>query len=142
MVLWRIFEPELKYNMKNIIYIAIFFISALSFAQEAGSISGTLLDFESNNAPLMFAKVLIKETGTEALSDEKGVFKFENLNEGEYTLVSSFTGYDTKEIKITVVSKQITTAKIILEASTISLEDLMSSLASADLKASSNTINN
>ena len=127
--------------MKHIIYIAIFFISALSYAQDTGSISGTLLDFESNNAPLVFAKVLIKETGTEMLSDEKGVFKFDNLNEGEYTLVSSFTGYDTKETKITIVSNRLATAKIVLEASTISLEDLMFTMASVDEKSNTTTNN-
>ena len=127
--------------MKHIIYIAIFFISALSYAQDTGSINGTLLDFESNNAPLVFAKVLIKETGTEMLSDEKGVFKFDNLNEGEYTLVSSFTGYDTKETKITIVSNRLATAKIVLEASTISLEDLMFTMASVDEKSNTTTNN-
>jgi hypothetical protein len=136
-----IFASELKHNMKHIIYIAIFFISALSYAQDTGSINGTLLDFESNNAPLVFAKVLIKETGTEMLSDEKGVFKFDNLNEGEYTLVSSFTGYDTKETKITIVSNRLATAKIVLEASTISLEDLMFTMASVDEKSNTTTNN-
>lgn len=126
--------------MKHIIYIAIFFISALSYAQDTGSISGNLLDFESNNEPLIFAKVLIKETGAEVLSDEKGLFKFENLNNGEYTLVSSFTGYNTKETKVTVASNKIANAKIVLEASTISLEDLVYTMASVDEK--SNTTSN
>lgn len=127
--------------MKRIIYIAIFFISALTYAQDSGSINGNVLDFESNNQPLIFTKVSIKETGAESLSDEKGVFKFENLNDGEYTLVSSFTGYETKETKITVASNKIATAKIILEASTISLEDLMSTMASADVKSTTTTNN-
>ncbi|WP_298550159.1 carboxypeptidase-like regulatory domain-containing protein [uncultured Algibacter sp.] len=127
--------------MKHILYIAIFFISVVSFAQNTGEINGKLLDFESNNEPLMFAKVLIKETGAEVLSDEKGFFKFENLNDGEYTLVSSFTGYETKESKIKVASNQTTTFKIILEPSTISLEDLMMTVASVD-KPQTSTINN
>ncbi|PWH84140.1 hypothetical protein DIS18_06245 [Algibacter marinivivus] len=127
--------------MKQILYIALFFISALSYAQSTGSINGNLLDFESNNQPLMFAKVSIKETGATVLSDEKGVFKFKNLNDGEYTLVSSFTGYNTKETKITVASNKIVTAKIVLEASTISLEDLVATMASAD-NSSSSTVNN
>ncbi|MDG1730182.1 MAG: carboxypeptidase-like regulatory domain-containing protein [Algibacter sp.] len=128
--------------MKQVLFILIFFISALSFAQEnTGTISGNLLDFESNNQPLIFAKVLIKETGTEVLSDEKGFFKFENLNDGEYTLVSSFTGYETKESKIKVESNQTTTFKITLEPSTISLEDLMMAVASVD-KPQASAINN
>ncbi len=135
-----IFVVQLKIYMKHIIYIAIFFISALSYAQDAGSISGKVLDYESNNEPLMFAKVSIKETGAEVLSDEKGFFKFKNLYDGEYTLVSSFTGYETKESKIKVASNT-TNIKLVLEPSTISLEDLVSTMASAD-NSSSSTVNN
>ena len=121
--------------MRNIIYVAIFFISALSYAQSTGSVNGNVLDFESNNEPLMFAKVSIKETGAEVLSDEKGFFKFENLNDGEYTLVSSFTGYETKESKIKVASNA-TQIKLVLEPSSISLEDLVSAMASVENRAS------
>jgi len=121
--------------MRNIIYVAIFFISALSYAQSNGSVNGNVLDFESNNEPLMFAKVSIKETGAEVLSDEKGFFKFENLNDGEYTLVSSFTGYETKESKIKVTSNA-TQIKLVLEPSSISLEDLVSAMASVENSAS------
>lgn len=126
--------------MKHIIYLAIFFISTLSFAQETGTISGNLLDFESNNEPLIFAEVLIKETGAKVLSDEKGYFKFENLKHGEYTLVTSFVGYETKEYKITLVSNTAN-IKLMLEPNTISLEDLVATIASADNNSSS-TINN
>lgn len=126
--------------MKHIIYVVIFFISALSYAQSSGSINGSVLDFDSNNEPLMFAKVSIKETGAEVLSDEKGFFKFENLSDGEYTLVSSFTGYETKESKTNVASNA-THIKLVLEPSTISLEDLVSTMASTDHSASSNTNN-
>jgi hypothetical protein len=142
MALECIFATELKYSMKHIIYIAIFFISALSYAQETGSISGKLLDVESNNAPLMFAKVVIKETGAELLSDEKGDFKFENLENGEYTLVSSFVGYETKESKIKVEANKTTALKLTLEASTLSLEDLVNTIASADNAQTSSTTNN
>jgi len=121
--------------MRNIIYVAIFFISALSYAQSNGSVNGNVLDFESNNEPLMFAKVSIKETGAEVLSDEKGFFKFENLSDGEYTLVSSFTGYETKESKIKVASNA-TQIKLVLEPSSISLEDLVSAMASVENRAS------
>lgn len=126
--------------MKHIIYIAVFFISALSYAQETGSINGNLLDFESNNEPLMFAKVTIKETGAEATANEKGFFKFENLKAGTYTLVSSFVGYETKETKITV-TLNTTSIKLVLEPSTLSLQDLMATMASVDNSASSTTNN-
>ncbi|MFV9551608.1 carboxypeptidase-like regulatory domain-containing protein [Algibacter sp. PT7-4] len=125
--------------MKHILYIALFFISAISYSQSTGSISGKLVDFESNNEPLMFAKITIKETGTEVLSDEKGFFKFDNLIDGEYTLVSSFVGYQTKELKVKSNTNNI---KFALEANTISLEDLVLTMASADNNSSSTTTTN
>ncbi|WJJ96850.1 carboxypeptidase-like regulatory domain-containing protein [Algibacter luteus] len=128
--------------MKHILTITLILLSAVAFAQSTGSVNGNLLDFESNNEPLIFAKVKIKETGAEILCDEKGFFKFENLNEGTYTIVSSFTGYQTKETKITIASHNTTSVNIILEADTISLEDLVSVMASADNQTKSTALNN
>ena len=128
--------------MKQIIVTIAFFISAFTFAQNTGSISGSLLDIESNNEPLIMAKVSIKETGAEVISDENGVFKFENLAEGTYTLESSFIGYETKNYETKVMSNKATTIKLHLKASTISLDDLMLTLtANADNKETSSISN-
>ena len=123
--------------MRHIILIITFFVTALSFAQQTGSIQGHLLDIESNNTPLLYAKVIIKETGAEVLSDEKGVFKFENLKEGRYTLVSSFVGYETEESTVKIIGGKSITVKLYLKADSISLDDLMLTLASADKKDAS-----
>ena len=85
--------------MRRIIFLSAFFISIFAFAQKTSSISGVLMDAELNNEPLKYAKVSIKETGKEAFTDENGVFKFENLTEGTYTLEYSFVGYETQEAK-------------------------------------------
>ena len=127
--------------MKHIIYIAIFFVTALSLAQQTGSINGNVLDIESNNQPLLYAKVLIKETGAQVLSNEKGLFKFENLKDGNYTLISSFVGYETKETKIKVQSGKVTEIKISLGASSISLSELVLTFASAKKENTSTPIN-
>ena len=128
--------------MKHIALTFFFFISVFAFAQSNGSIGGILLDAESNHEPLILAKILIKETGLEALSDENGAFKFQNLKNGTYTLVCSFIGYDTKEFEIKVASNKVANTKLYLQASTISLDDLVLTLASADKKETSSTLNN
>lgn len=117
--------------MKQFLYIAVLFISALGFAQNSGSISGNLLDLEEGNAPLLYAKVLVKETGAEALSNDKGFFQFENLKPGTYTLVYSFVGYNTKETQVEVVDAN-EVLKLYLEASTVSLDDLASVFAAGN----------
>lgn len=127
--------------MKHIIRIAIFLVTAFSFAQHTGSVSGNILDNESNNSPLLYAKILIKETGAEVLSDEKGFFKFENLKDGNYTLVSSFVGYKTKVLKVQVESGKAIKVKMSLGASSISLEELMLTFASADKENTSPSLN-
>ncbi|MBU2949840.1 carboxypeptidase-like regulatory domain-containing protein [Tamlana agarivorans] len=118
--------------MKQYIYIFMFFFTAFGIAQNAGSISGNLLDLEAENAPLLYAKVLVKETGTEVLSDEQGFFKFDNLKEGTYTLVYSFIGYETKTSEVQVEASKNEVLELYLGASTISLDDLASVYASAD----------
>lgn len=128
--------------MKNLIFIAVFFISVFSFAQSNISLNGKLTDLESNNEPLVYAKVMVKETGVETLSDEKGFFKFENLQADGYTLVYSFTGYETKEVKIEVKSGKANNVDFALGASTVSLEDLMSIFASANNQKQQVTTNN
>ena len=123
--------------MKYIIYISIFFISVLSFAQGTNTISGYLSDFESSNEALIFAKISIKENGMEVLSDENGFFKFTNLEDGEYTLISRFIGYETKESKIKITSNK-TDIRLTLKPSTISIEDLNSVMASVGNTANTN----
>lgn len=121
--------------MKNLVFIIVLFISAFSFAQSNTTLSGSLTDLESDKLPLMYAKVVVKETGAETLSNEKGEFKFKDLQAGSYTLVYSFTGYETKETKIEVSSRNTTNVVLSLAASTVSLEDLMTVFASADIES-------
>lgn len=123
--------------MRQILFIATFFITACSFGQQTGSIKGCLLDIESNNKPLLYAKVSIKETGAEVTTNEEGAFTFDNLKAGYYTLVSSFVGYETKEYSAEVSQGQSTQIKLHLKADSISIDDLMSTLARADKKSTS-----
>ena len=118
--------------MKNLLLLAAFLFTVLSFAQKDGIIKGNIIDLESNNDPLIFAKVQIKETGVETLSDENGSFQFENLENGTYTLVYSFVGYKTEEKKTQVISGETTNIKSSLAPSSISLDELMLTIASVD----------
>lgn len=118
--------------MKNLLLLATFLFTVISFAQKDGIIKGNIIDLESNNNPLIFAKVQIKETGVETLSDENGSFQFENLENGTYTLVYSFVGYKTEEKKTQVISGETTNIKSSLAPSSISLDELMLTIASVD----------
>lgn len=133
-----IFVTNYTNDMNHILYIAIFFISALSYGQSTSTISGYLSDFESVNEPLIMAKVVIKENDAEVFTDENGFFKFENIEAGEYTLAVSFIGYETKESKIKTTSNS-TTLKLSLKPSALSFEDLNSIMSSVGNKATTDT---
>jgi hypothetical protein len=72
-----------------------------------GNIKGVVLDNETNNSPLAFAKVTIKNTSLSTTTDLDGSFSF-NLKSGNYTLIFSFIGYKTLEICNIKVSKNTT----------------------------------
>ena len=86
-------------------FILLFILSTVLFsgAQNTGSVAGKLTDKEFNNEPLAFANVLIKGTTTGTTSDFDGLYAFENLDPGDYTLIYSFVGYETQEINVTIV---------------------------------------
>ncbi len=117
--------------MRRIIFISAFFVTAFAFAQQTSSIGGIVMDIESNNDPLTFAKVSIKETGKDTFTDENGIFQFDNLADGTYTLVYSFVGYETREAKTEIASGKETQITMSLGASSVSLAELLA-VASAD----------
>lgn len=126
--------------MKHFLFTMFLFATLFASAQN-GTINGKITDAEESNSPLLFAKVTIKETGAKVMTDANGAFKFENVKDGTYTLVCSFTGYETKEIKAEVDnSKNNDAITLALGASSLSLDDLTLVYASTDQK--DNTVKN
>lgn len=110
--------------MKHLIYIVVFLFTAVSFGQNSGLIVGKVLDKEMNDSPLMFANVSLKETAVEVTTDLTGLFIIENLAPGDYTLVCSFVGYETQEIKLHLDAFDATEVTVSLAASSISKGEL------------------
>jgi len=110
--------------MKPIIYIVVFLFTTFSFGQSMGLIVGKVLDKEANNEPLVLANVSIKGSTAEFSTDMTGLFVIENLETGHYTLVCSFAGYETQEIKVYVDALKPVEIKLSLAASTVSLSEL------------------
>lgn len=111
--------------MKKTILLFILFISTFSYAQNTGSIVGKLIDKEYNDEPLAFANVLIKGTTKGTTSDIDGLYGFENLDPGTYTLVFSFVGYETQEINAQVVAGKVTEVNVPMSASAASLDEVV-----------------
>ena len=111
--------------MKNIILLFILFTTSFYQAQSTGSIVGKLTDKEYNNEPLAFANVLIKGTIKGTTSDIDGLYSFENLTPGSYTLQFSFVGYETQEFPVKVLAGKVTEVNIPMAASAASLNEIV-----------------
>ena len=112
--------------MKLPITFFILIFTSFCFSQNTGIITGKLMDQEFDNNPLVFANVSIKGTSIKSTTDQTGLFVIENLEDGDYTLVCSFVGYETKELKVKVVLGVSEYIKTSLGVSTVSLLELAS----------------
>lgn len=111
--------------MRIFTLLFLMFSTTIMYAQNTGSIVGKLIDKELNDDPLPFANVLIKGTTIGTTSDFDGLYDFENLSPGSYTLQFSFVGYETQEITVTVEAGKITKVNVPMAASAASLDEVL-----------------
>jgi hypothetical protein len=110
--------------MKCKLIFSLLLISVISFAQNKGTLSGTLTDKDQNNVPLPFANVLIKGSTTGVTTDEKGTYKL-SLAPGTYTIQFSFIGYESIEEKISIKSGETITINKALGSGSYQLQDVV-----------------
>jgi hypothetical protein len=125
--------------MKYGITLFILAFTSICFSQNTGMVVGKIMDNELQNSPLIFADIAIKGTSIKCHTDVTGLFVIENIEDGDYTLVCSFIGYETQELNVSVNSGQPTQVKLALDVSTVSLLELASitSLSQKDDKTAS-----
>ncbi len=91
--------------MKAVLSILTFFVCAVFssglFAQEYGTISGTVTDAETGE-PLAGANIYIEGTSTGAATTETGMFEILNLPLDSYTVICSYIGYRQEEQTISL----------------------------------------
>jgi TonB-dependent receptor len=92
----------------------ILIISAQSFAQNTGKISGKIID-QKTSEPLIGASALIEGTGTGAAANVEGSYIINNLQPGKYTLIVRYVGYQVKSIAdVEVKAGVVTTMDVAL----------------------------
>lgn len=87
-------------------FFAALFISAGVFAQGTSKVTGTVID-SLTRKPVEFANVALARPGSETpidgtICDEKGEFSLPKVSEGEYQLLISFIGFETRTVKLSV----------------------------------------
>ncbi len=112
----------MKFNLR-FLFIALF-ICTISIAQNKGTISGVLTDKEMNNDPLPFANVLIKGTNISVNTDVDGKYSL-SVNPGNYTLIFSFLGYESKEAPVTAKAGETVVINQALSSGSFTLKDVV-----------------
>lgn len=99
------------------------FFSMLSFAQENGSLIGTIVS--SENQPLDAVIVTLKGTSFGTQTDSDGKFEIKNIKPGNYTARVSIVGFKTKESSVIVQSNEATALDLILVSKNELLDEVI-----------------
>lgn len=110
--------------MKIRLFILSLFITAISFSQNKGTITGTLTDKDANNETLPFANVVIKGTNINATTDIDGKYTLQAVA-GDYVIQFSFVGYEPVEIPVNVVNGKTVVLNKALGAAGYTLDDVV-----------------
>ncbi len=92
------------------------------FSQKTFIVKGTVVD-SATGAPLAGASVFAQNTTLGTISDGEGLFAL-RLSNGGYDLVVSYTGYDTRSIRISNTQPLSDSLKIALPQTNNSLEEV------------------
>ncbi|MDD4515596.1 TonB-dependent receptor [Massilibacteroides sp.] len=109
--------------------VLLFLITVHSLAQQQTvTIEGIVLE-KSSKTPLAGATIAIAEIGKGYISDESGYFKFSSPT-GNYTLITSFVGYESNKTKISASTNQ--KLEIVLSSNT-DLDEVIVTARSKDI---------
>ncbi|WP_414665087.1 TonB-dependent receptor [Horticoccus sp. 23ND18S-11] len=81
--------------------VLLFLAALLPAARADATLTGTVTN-AATGATLQGARVVLKGTGQEVVTDSLGGYRFENVPAGSATLSVSYTGLNTKEVAVAV----------------------------------------
>ncbi|MCR9288106.1 MAG: TonB-dependent receptor [Bacteroidetes bacterium] len=106
--------------MKKLLTILIFTaLAAVSFAQ----VTGTVLDQETGEG-LIGATVMLKGTNLGTITDFDGSYSIDDVSDGTYTVMISFTGYETYEVEVNVSEGKADAGAINIGFTSVGLEQV------------------
>ncbi|HEY5534665.1 MAG TPA: TonB-dependent receptor [Ignavibacteria bacterium] len=104
------------------LFVLLLFVNS-AFAQK-GSIEGEILDKDNNN-PVIGANITLSSLQMKTVSDINGLYKFENIPAGNYTLTISHVGYAIGNIAIQVIDGKKLKLSIKLAPSSITVGEIV-----------------
>jgi outer membrane receptor protein involved in Fe transport len=111
--------------MKSIyVFILLLVSTVAAFAQEGGTIRGTIKDSKSKE-DIIGATILVQGINKGAATDINGFFSFGKLPAGSYSLKVSFVGYESKIYEgVKVESNQVTELNLSLAEESATLAEV------------------
>ncbi len=105
-----------------LLQIIIIFYNNILYAQQTGTLSGTIVD-STNGEALPFSNVLIKDMNRGASTNANGYFVIPGLPApNKYIIVVSYIGYRSKQLSVVIKSNKMTSIKVGLSQAGIMLK--------------------
>jgi hypothetical protein len=106
------------------VFIFLLYNCAVAQKENSGTLKGKVIDKTVKHA-IEFATIIIKGTTQGTSADTTGNFVINNLNEGVYSIVVSFVGYQEKTINdVRIIRNKTNYIEIELEVSSTSLNEV------------------
>jgi iron complex outermembrane receptor protein len=126
---------KLNHYFTLFIFLAFVGSSYSASAQQRGTISGTVLNQETNQ-PIADANVVLAHTTIGTTTDADGTFTLQNVPSGTQKLIFSFVGFKKQTQSITIDGTETISLEIRLQPQALSLEGIQVTALQPDLKRS------
>ncbi|MCW9707094.1 TonB-dependent receptor [Fodinibius salsisoli] len=116
-------------------FVAFMGSSYSAFAQQRGTVTGTILNQETNH-PIADANIVLSYTTLGTTSAADGTFILNNVPSGTHELIFSFIGYKKQTKSITINDTETISLEIRLQPQALSLQGIQVTALQPDLKRS------
>ena len=111
----------MKEIFTGFLILFLFGISSAQAQESTGTIRGFVYD-KASGEPILFTNVFLKGTTYGASTDVNGFFSISRVPAGTYTLMSTYLGYDTAAVQVSVRAGGIVNQKLFINKSSIQLK--------------------
>ena len=124
--------------MNRLVLFIFLIISSFQLFAQTGTVRGFVYE-ETSGEPAMFSNIVLDGTKIGAVTDANGFFNLSKVPAGQYKLVVTYIGFESKEEIIEVKADKILDKKYYLSESSIQLNTVQLSAERQEAKTSVNT---
>ena len=124
--------------MNRFVLFIILTFSSIELIAQTGTVRGFVYE-ETSGEPAMFSNVVLEGTKIGGVTDANGFFNLSKVPAGQYKLVVTYIGFESKEEIIEVKADKILNNKFYLSESSIQLNTVQLSAERQEAKTSVNT---